>query len=199
MKIQRRFHLEIGRGSSKGREKGSRCGAGGGVFDLDAVYRDLVARPEFVDVVRARVKVTLTTTELEIANSKLTQISAAILAMSDEILKTLVDEVLGHVASLYILAEIVSILDVMQSFALASARGGWRPPTLSSGGGDLVLQDAVHPILGAVFADSDLRLVPNNVFASDEHNFVLVSGSNMSGKSTYLRMIALIQILGGFR
>ena len=160
----------------------------------------MVARPEFVDVVRARVKVTLTTTELEIANSKLTQISAAILAMSDEILKTLVDEVLGHVASLYILAEIVSILDVMQSFALASARGGWRPPTLSSGsGGDLVLQDAVHPILGAVFADSDLRLVPNNVFASDEHNFVLVSGSNMSGKSTYLRMIALIQILGGFR
>ena len=152
-------------------------------------------------MVRARTKVTLTTTELEIANSKLAQISAAILAMSDEILKTLVDDVLRHVASLYILAEIVSILDVMQSFALASARGGWRPPTFGGGGagGALVLQDAVHPILGAVFADSDLRLVPNNVFANDENNFVLVSGSNMSGKSTYLRMIALIQILGGFR
>ena len=42
------------------------------------------------------------------------QISEAILSMSNEILKILMDDILKHVTCLYILAEAVSLLDMLQ-------------------------------------------------------------------------------------
>lgn len=37
--------------------------------------------------------------------------------------------------------------------------------------------------------------MPNNVFVSDSSRFQIITGCNMSGKSTYLRMVALQQIM----
>jgi DNA mismatch repair protein MSH4 len=39
------------------------------------------------------------------------------------------------------------------------------------------------------------RFVPNDVFAREQHRFQIITGCNMSGKSTYLRSIALLQIM----
>lgn len=39
------------------------------------------------------------------------------------------------------------------------------------------------------------RFVPNDVFANDQHRFQIITGCNMSGKSTYIRMISLLQVM----
>jgi DNA mismatch repair protein MSH4 len=39
------------------------------------------------------------------------------------------------------------------------------------------------------------RFIPNDVYASEDHRFQIITGCNMSGKSTYIRMIALLQIM----
>lgn len=39
------------------------------------------------------------------------------------------------------------------------------------------------------------KFVPNDVYASEEHRFQIITGSNMSGKSTYIRMVSLLQIM----
>ena len=42
------------------------------------------------------------------------KVSEAILAMTNEILKSLIDDILKHVTSLFILAEAVALLDMLQ-------------------------------------------------------------------------------------
>ncbi len=39
------------------------------------------------------------------------------------------------------------------------------------------------------------RLVANDFYASEEHRFQIITGCNMSGKSTYLRTVALFQVM----
>jgi DNA mismatch repair protein MSH4 len=39
------------------------------------------------------------------------------------------------------------------------------------------------------------RFVPNDVYSNEQHRFQIVTGCNMSGKSTYIRMIPLLQIM----
>lgn len=39
------------------------------------------------------------------------------------------------------------------------------------------------------------RFVPNDVFANEQHRFQIITGCNMSGKSTYIRMISLLQVM----
>ena len=56
----------------------------------------------------------------------------------------------------------------------------------------LAIRQGRHPILDKILQDSP---VPNNTYAADGSNFVIVTGPNMSGKSTYLKQIALLQIM----
>lgn len=39
------------------------------------------------------------------------------------------------------------------------------------------------------------RFVPNDVYATEQHRFQIITGCNMSGKSTYIRMISLLQVM----
>jgi DNA mismatch repair protein MSH4 len=39
------------------------------------------------------------------------------------------------------------------------------------------------------------EFIPNEVFANEEHRFQIITGSNMSGKSTYIRTVPLLQIM----
>lgn len=56
-------------------------------------------------------------------------------------------------------------------------------------GKELVLKNARHPLIPAS------ECVPNDMFSGPDHEFTLISGGNMSGKSTYLKTIALLQII----
>jgi DNA mismatch repair protein MSH4 len=56
----------------------------------------------------------------------------------------------------------------------------------------LAVKAGRHPIKERV---SCKPFVPNDIFASDGTNFQIITGPNMSGKSTYLRTIALLTIM----
>jgi hypothetical protein len=67
--------------------------------------------------------------------------------------------------------------------ALAHAHPGWAIPEIDSTACRVEAQQAGHPLLGpATRVDNDVMLGPAGTF-------VLVTGSNMAGKSTYLRTI----------
>ena len=56
----------------------------------------------------------------------------------------------------------------------------------------LAIKQGRHPILERI---SGQQPVSNNSYISDAANFVIVTGPNMSGKSTYLKQVALCQIM----
>jgi DNA mismatch repair protein MSH4 len=49
-----------------------------------------------------------------------------------------------------------------------------------------------HPIKEKIM---QTKFVPNDVYATQQSRFQIITGCNMSGKSTYIRSVALIAIM----
>jgi len=49
-----------------------------------------------------------------------------------------------------------------------------------------------HPIKEKIM---QTKFIPNDVYATQQTRFQIITGSNMSGKSTYIRSVALMSIM----
>lgn len=56
----------------------------------------------------------------------------------------------------------------------------------------LAIKQGRHPILERI---SGQQHISNNTYISEGSNFLIITGPNMSGKSTYLKQVALCQIM----
>ncbi|MDP6900251.1 MAG: DNA mismatch repair protein MutS [Candidatus Thalassarchaeaceae archaeon] len=99
------------------------------------------------------------------------------------------DEVKEVTATLSNIARKVSTVDVLASFAHHARLRSWCRPEIVDGD-RLDIVGGRHPVL-----ESDGRFVPNDVHFDNKRRFLLLTGPNMGGKSTYLRTTALIAIL----
>ncbi len=82
-------------------------------------------------------------------------------------------------------------LEALTAFAALSAdHSGWVFPNIEEGHDRFAARDLGHPLL-----PDDERVV-NDVTVGPEGTFLLVTGSNMSGKSTLLRSIGITIVLG---
>lgn len=94
-----------------------------------------------------------------------------------------------HAELLLGLNEAIALLDMVCSFAHLATTQNYVRPIMSD---TLILKDARHPMVEA----RKQGFVANDVYSGDAGaRFQLVCGGNMSGKTTYIKKIALIQIL----
>ncbi|MDR3002167.1 MAG: DNA mismatch repair protein MutS [Fibromonadaceae bacterium] len=95
-------------------------------------------------------------------------------------------------ADLQIIASAISDLDCLSSFALAARRYGLTKPHINSSD-KIKIAGGRHPVLSA---QPDIQFIPNEIdISNSETRFMLITGPNMAGKSTYLRQTALITLL----
>lgn len=116
-----------------------------------------------------------------------------LLMHTEKELKGLEEEVRRRLHVAFTVGESVALLDMLQSFATFTQRSGYayaRPKMAS--GAMLVLKESRHPLLEAI---GEGELISNDVVISHSSHFQLITGPNMSGKSTYLRQVALIVLL----
>ena len=90
------------------------------------------------------------------------------------------------------LAKAVSTIDVLQSFAVVSEKRHYTKPVFRTDG-VLKITEGRHPVVEKVL-DSQ-SYVPNDCLMDENREILLITGPNMSGKSTYMRQIALTVIL----
>ncbi len=114
-------------------------------------------------------------------------------ALELQLFLTIRDQVAAQTPRLLNTAEVLAVLDLLAALAeLAAARNYVRPvlveePTLD-------IKDGRHPVLDQILPPG--TFVPNDTaFGGDAGTFWLVTGPNMSGKSTFLRQIALITLM----
>lgn len=89
-------------------------------------------------------------------------------------------------------AQKVTELDVLLSFALLANENNYCCPEVSDSG-EIVIKDGRHPVIEKFQSD---RYVPNDLEMDHKENeFILLTGPNMSGKSSYLRQVALICLM----
>jgi len=90
-------------------------------------------------------------------------------------------------------SEIISELDVLQAFAFAATLYAYVRPQLSDKR-ILRIQEGRHPVVEAHLPGG--TFVPNGLdLGGRGKSFVLLTGPNMAGKSTYLRQNALIVLM----
>ncbi len=89
-------------------------------------------------------------------------------------------------------ASALAQIDVLAAFAEVAARYGYIRPKLTEDDA-IEIQAGRHPVVERVLEGS---FVPNDVYlANHDCQLIILSGPNMSGKSTYLRQVALIVLL----
>jgi DNA mismatch repair protein MutS len=115
------------------------------------------------------------------------------LRLETALVQTLREEILKHQTSLRTIALAIAELDVCLSLAEVAERRHYVKPTVDDSD-RLFIRDGRHPVLEDVLASG--TLVPNDTDLDGlEKQIVILTGPNMSGKSTYLRQTALIVIL----
>jgi DNA mismatch repair protein MSH3 len=87
----------------------------------------------------------------------------------------------------------LATVDCLLSLALVALRNDYVKPQFATEGDVLEIVDGRHPMAEAVRADP---FVPNSITLGDgEHRSKIITGPNMGGKSSAVRMIALIAIM----
>jgi DNA mismatch repair protein MutS len=104
--------------------------------------------------------------------------------------------VLEHASRIQAAADVVSDLDSFAALAEVARRDGWSRPIVDLGEG-LEIRAGRHPVVEPLLvAQGGGEFVANDaVLSPSETQILILTGPNMSGKSTYLRQVALIVLL----
>ena len=89
-------------------------------------------------------------------------------------------------------ADAISYIDVMCSFAEVSTNNQYVRPTFNDNN-EVKVINGRHPVMEAINRFDSY--VPNDVNINDNKHFMLISGPNMGGKSTYMKQVALTSIM----
>ena len=90
------------------------------------------------------------------------------------------------------IARSLAVLDVLSALSETAALGGYvRPEVLD--GSDLEIHEGRHPVVEGSL--NGKRYIPNDVIFENGEIVRVITGPNMSGKSTYLRQTALIVLM----
>ncbi len=90
------------------------------------------------------------------------------------------------------LAEKLAYLDVMVSFATVAVENDYVKPEINNDF-SMKIVEGRHPVVEKLIGRTDF--VSNNTELSDKERFIVLTGPNMAGKSTYMKQIALISIM----
>ncbi|MFF5993487.1 DNA mismatch repair protein MutS [Lysinibacillus sp. KU-BSD001] len=114
------------------------------------------------------------------------------LALEYDLFVALREELKVYIPRVQALAAAISELDVYMSFAVVTEKYRFTKPTFHEGRA-LKIMDGRHPVVEKMLGKQ--MYVPNDCVLTEEKNMMLITGPNMSGKSTYMRQVALIVIL----
>jgi DNA mismatch repair protein MutS len=89
-------------------------------------------------------------------------------------------------------ARVIAELDVLSALGEAAALGGYTRPEIHDGS-ELDIRDGRHPVVEQLLKSD--RYIPNDVIFEKGEIIRIITGPNMSGKSTFLRQAALIVLM----
>uniref|UniRef100_H2PZ93 MutS protein homolog 4 n=1 Tax=Pan troglodytes TaxID=9598 RepID=H2PZ93_PANTR len=144
---------------------------------------------EFIKISKVKNSYSFTSADLIKMNERCQESLREIYHMTYMIVCKLLSEIYEHIHCLYKLSDTVSMLDMLLSFAHACTLSDYVRPEFTD---TLAIKQGWHPILEKISAE---KPIANNTYITEGSNFLIITGPNMSGKSTYLKQIALCQIM----
>ena len=116
-----------------------------------------------------------------------------ILDVERRLFSALCAELASHSKDLIETARNLARLDAVLSLAEVAVREGYVRPILSEDE-QLIIRAGRHPVVERLL-DGGVRYVPNDTHFDNGARIHIITGPNMSGKSTYIRQAALITLM----
>ncbi|MDT2871449.1 DNA mismatch repair protein MutS [Lactococcus lactis] len=98
-----------------------------------------------------------------------------------------------YIGRLQALAKTIAEIDCLQSLSFVAEKQGYIRPTLTDGSRIVEIKGGRHAVVEAVMGAQEY--VPNDIELPEQTDIQLITGPNMSGKSTYMRQFALTVIM----
>ncbi len=154
--------------------------------NLDQVPEEYIRRQTLVNAER------FVTPEMKDYEAQVLSAEERIRDLETELFYAVCDELSGHSERLRTTAAALARLDVVACFAeVASQKNYVRPQLLDEP--VLEIRQGRHPVVEEHLTTS--RFVPNDARYENGERIRIITGPNMSGKSTYLRQAALIVLM----
>ncbi|WP_339102349.1 DNA mismatch repair protein MutS [Haloterrigena salinisoli] len=130
-----------------------------------------------------------TTDELEEKEREILRLEEQRGDLEYELFEELREEVADRAELLQDVGRALATVDALASLATHAAENRWVQPELHRGD-RLDIEQGRHPVV-----EQTTEFVPNDVRLDEDRGFLVVTGPNMSGKSTYMRQVAGIVLL----
>jgi len=142
-------------------------------------YQTLVGKERYVNPTLQKLHYEITNARLEIKRTE------------EKIFERIKQEVLRYIHPLRKLSHALAHLDALLSFAHLAYHDNYVRPFFNEER-VCIIEQGRHPVIEQLCQGS---FIPNDTIMNDQASFFIVTGPNMGGKSTYLRQVALINLL----
>lgn len=129
------------------------------------------------------------TDELKDMEAKLLGAKDRATSLEFDLYQVLLNDLQQYLDTIKQTSALLGLLDMIQSFAYVSKRNNYvRPFFVSNDSFSIV--DGRHPVV-----EQNTSFIPNSTNFQNDEYLHIITGPNMSGKSTYLRQVAIIALL----
>ena len=154
--------------------------------NLDAVPEEYIRKQTLVNAER------FITPELKEYEALILNAQERILDIETRLFRQVCDQVAAAAERLLSTARALAHLDVYAALAEVAIRNNYVRPVLTDGD-EIEIIAGRHPVVELTRREEPF--VPNDARFSQEEGILIITGPNMSGKSTYLRQVALIVLM----
>lgn len=155
--------------------------------NIPAVPKDFIKRQTLIGTER------FTTEKLIEYEKIINEANEKSCVLEFEIFTEIKNKVNSYINSILKTAKIISIIDVYTSLASLAKEDNYTKPIMTEDG-IIDIKDGRHPVVEANLINESF--IPNDTYLdNNKEHLLIITGPNMSGKSTYLRQTALIVLL----
>ncbi|MFZ2071580.1 MAG: DNA mismatch repair protein MutS [Halobacteriota archaeon] len=131
------------------------------------------------------------TEELKVYEAKALSAEERIKELEYELFEWIRQEVAKRAKEIQEAANLIAELDMLLAFADVAAENGYCCPEVDDGD-EIVIHGGRHPVVEKEVKEG---FVPNDVHFDEYNRLMIITGPNMSGKSTFMRQAALIVLM----
>lgn len=132
------------------------------------------------------------TSELVALETEILDAEKNLLVYEEQLFTELLNQLQRYIIDINKLSNAIAVVDVCLSFSLLTLEHNYVRPEITD---DFLIEieKGRHPVIESHQAQGEF--IANDMTMNDKQSFIMLTGPNMSGKSTYLRQNALIVIM----
>ncbi|MCX8166262.1 MAG: DNA mismatch repair protein MutS [Candidatus Micrarchaeota archaeon] len=152
--------------------------------NLDKVPRDYIRKQTQVSSER------FITDELHKKEIEILNLDERIANLEKELFEQVLKKIDESYNNLFYLSRAISYLDCIHSLAMVAQRNDYVKPIMHESF-DLEIKELRHPVMEKVLT----YFIPNDILMNEKERLLVITGPNMAGKSTIMRMTALAIVM----